>query len=199
MKYEIKLGREFLYYLKIQMIVVNSKIIHFQQRSDMMLRQFQTKKTWLQRTIEVINGFLLVNSVLLKKEKLSEAAGQTISYFAILIRRFLDDETAISPFNTFQKAIKNDLGSLLAKCKVVDAKAPETCLYCGEEIAIDKLTCEENHEVSRCAITKLQIPLSVNNTCSECESCFTNLESLKEITGKDEHHCPYCDRLIIFK
>lgn len=201
MKFEIKLSREFQYYLKIQLIVVNaSKIVHYQQRSDLVFRQLQTKKTWLRRTIDVINGSALINSILSRKDKLSNAAGQSIHCLAKMIRSFLDDETANDPFTTFQATLKAELESLLAKCAALKAKkSQELCLYCGDKIAVDKLTCKDNHEVSRCAITQLQNTFIANNICSECERCVTSLEILKEVTGKDEQLCPYCDRLIIFE
>lgn len=199
MSYKTELSRDFLYYLKLQLIVVKAKLVYYRIRSDTLHDRCKNSKTWLKKTIEVINSFFLIKSMLARKKKLSDASAQSICCLATTIQNFLNDETAKGQFITIQKTLRNELENLLTTYKgLKNLKDQETCLYCDETIEASQLMCKQNHEVSRCVITKLQIPIGMSNVCTDCNCGFIDQESLQEITEKEEQLCPFCDRFIKF-
>lgn len=198
MNYTIAFSEEYLYYLKIQMIVVEARLMYYQSRSDMSFETITLAGTSIKRLIEVINAFFLLKFIIGKKKKQSEQTELSVRCLSYFIRNFIKDKMIKEPFTTAQETLKTGFEELLEKCKVSTDK-PEICLYCFESIEDEKLTCKLNHPIARCIITKIQIPIGMNHFCSNCNCGVVDLETLRDVTGRDQSFlCPFCDQRFTF-
>ena len=186
MDYEIALNAEFIYYLKVQLIVIDAKQIYYQTRSDSILELMRETELSIRQIIEVINAFIILKST----KTTHKTAVRCLANF---IRNYINEEILKEPFKTAQLTFKSELQELLINLPETIIGSAEVCLYCAENIDTDKLTCSENHQMARCAITKLLLPLSAKSFCSICNCSVMNLATLREITGNSDILCPYCD------
>lgn len=199
MKYRIAMSEEFLYYLKLQLLTVNSKVLYYKSRSEKnYLKQLQTTKP-IKKLIEVINAYFLLKFIASKRKKLSEQAQLSIRCLCNFIRDYISEKFEIELFKTTQDILKSDFEAQLAKCKISTSLDSEICSYCDAIINKDHLVCEAGHQLNRCVLTKLQIPITINNACSNCYCCVLDLDTLKKVTGKSSSFlCPFCDQKFIF-
>lgn len=194
--YDIGLTEEFLYHLKLQLIIIGAKLVYYQMRSDTLYDMFKDSERSVKKLIEVINAYFLLE-IILKKNVLSSRCKTSMCGLRNYLNSYLNETITKEPFQTAQTTIRNDLTSMLEKCKTVQFE-PEKCFYCQENIESEQLNCPQNHQFHRCIITKLQVPITSRNYCQNCNCCVVDLETLKEITGKDENLCMFCDRYFTF-
>lgn len=195
--YDIALDDKFLYYLKLQLIVVTSKLVFYQTRSDTMFDMLREFEASIKKIIEVIKAFLLLKSLAARK-KLTNQSQLSMRRLTNFLKMYTNEEIVKEPFKTAQLTFKPNLLALLDKSGSASLAKSETCFFCQEIIHSEKLTCESNHQSNLCVITKLQIPFSMNNTCPTCNCCVMDLTTLKDVTGNSEQFCPFCDRHFSF-
>ncbi|CRL00281.1 CLUMA_CG013555, isoform A [Clunio marinus] len=168
--YEIALNDEFLYYLKLQLIVVRSKLWYYQTRSSIIYSIIIDTERSIKKIIDVLRAFHLLNSLLSKKKISSEETKLSMQCLINFIDIYLKEEIKKEPFKAAQETFRNDLENLQQKCNSLKlSKLVESCLYCSQPILENQLTCTSNHILNRCAITKLQIPFEMNNICLACD------------------------------
>ena len=199
MEYRIAMSEEFLYYLKIQLLAVRTKLVYYQSRSDIFYAKLAKIEKYNKTLIEVMNAHFLLKFMISKKRKLSEQAQLSIHCICNFIRKYIVEEVDSEPFKAAQEILKKDLKALVDKCKdsIIN---PEVCSFCEEIIDKENLTCKFDHPLSRCVITKLQIPISMSNVCINCNCSVMDLETLKSVTGKinSQFLCPFCDQKFTF-
>lgn len=199
MDYRIAMSEEFLYYLKIQLLTVKSKSVYYQSRSATNFTRLQQTEKSIKKLIEVMNAHFLLKFIVAKKKKLSEKAQLSIRCICNFIRLYMLEEVEKEPFKAAQEILKSGLEALMNKCKISTTIEPEVCSYCDGIIDKGNLTCEHGHQLNRCVITKLQLPITTNSICSICDCCVMDRDTLKSVTGKNSQFlCPYCDRQFIF-
>ena len=198
MKYQVELSGKFLYYLKIQQLVENSKQTYYNRRSESISEVFAEKNNMVLKTIKVIRSFFLLKVLISKqeKEKLPEIVLKSAKLLRISLIQYLEDTFTAEPFKEAHSMFKNEFTSLIESSKFLEELPKEKCSFCMEEIENDKLVCKSNHQMRRCIITKLQLSLTSINVC-KCLSGFIELETLKLVTINNKQFmlCPICDSL----
>lgn len=198
MDYDIGLDEKFLYYLKIQLVVIGAKLIHYQTRSDSIYENLVNAMKAMRTTIAVIQAYFLLNSLVSQAIEQSVETQTSMRCLANRIRDFTLDDTLKEPFKSAQKGILPELAALLQKFEISPTIPPEICLYCDATIDKTKLMCDDKHHVNRCVITNLQVPVSVSHCCLNCNLPMADRNVLKEVTGKEEQFCAFCDRQLTF-
>lgn len=198
MKYQIELNAKFLYYLKLQQLVENSKQTYYNRRNEFISESFAERSTLVLKTIKVIRTYFLLKVLISKqeKEKLPEIVLKSAKLLRISLKLYLEEKFTAEPFKEAQSMFRNEFLSLIESSKMLEELPKEVCLFCMKEIENDSLVCKRKHQMRRCIITKLQLPLSSNNVC-KCLSGFIELETLKLVTMNNNQFmlCPICDSL----
>lgn len=200
MNYDIGLTDEFCYYLKIQLLVTNAKLVFYKTRSETIYEVTQDTKESVRKIIEVIHAYKVLKTFSPKK-KHSKLVLLSIRCLINFVADYINEEIVTEPFHIAQEMFKNDLLEVLIpanKCEALKSIKSELCYYCEANIDVDKLVCEANHQPVRCSITKLQLPAVAMNFCARCNCNVMDLLTLKEVTGSDEQLCLYCDGHIAF-
>lgn len=199
MDYDIGITYKFLYYLKIQLLLINIKLIYYQMKSRNIFDIIDQSKASIGELIRVISTQLLLN-VILKSTKLTEVHYTVIRSLKKLITKYVNSVQDNEPFNTALKILKPQLLESLKICnEKLKAKKiqPEMCSFCFEEISDDLLECKSNHKLKRCVMTNLPVSLDCTNFCKQCRESVTSLEVLTLIIEDplkfDIFLCPLCD------
>lgn len=192
MSYKIGFSEEFLYFLKIQLIANEASMTFYQTRSESFFEMFKTNAEQMRMLIETINAYFLIRSIALRKEKHSNLTQTSIRCLKAFIESYIQVEFVKEPLKTAKEALTNELEGLFVNWENSSHIEAEKCNICQEELN-EGLVCRNNHEIVRCVITKLQLPLCANNFCSNCQCSIHDLLTLKTITEREEFFCPFCD------
>lgn len=200
MEYDIGLTDQFAYYLKIQLLVTNAKLVFYKTRSETFFDVTQETQSSIKKIIEVIQAYKVLKRLSLgaKLSKISLLSIRCLSNFIFL---YINEEIQKQPFLLAQQMFESDLVEVLIslnKSECLKGLKAELCYYCEENIDTDKLACNLNHQPVRCSITKLQLPAIAVNYCARCNCNMMDLMTLKEVTGSDEQLCIYCDGHLTF-
>lgn len=193
MTFKIGLNEEFLYFLKLQLIVNDASMTYYQTRSETLFEMFKSTDRQVRMLIETINAYFLLKSITSRKEKHSTLVQTSIHCLKGFIESYLQEDFEKEPLKTSKETLTNELESFLTKCKLSSNFEVEQCKYCQEKID-GSLLCPNNHQLARCSITKLQLPLEPGNSCSNCHCCVMDVSTLKEIIQKEDFYCLFCDQ-----
>lgn len=199
MNYEISLSLKFLYYLKVQLMVVNAKIVYYQLRSDSISDLTKESQKSIMKVIDVIRAYFLLKQIVSKKSKQTEQIQlQAIRCLANHLQTYLDDVILNMPFKNAQEMFRPHLKALIDECEFANAAPPEICVYCNDPIEKTQFTCQSNHEMKRCAITKLQLPIDSTTFCQQCQNGVVDKETLTLVTNNNKQMmlCVFCDRFM---
>jgi hypothetical protein len=200
MDYEIEMSDKFLYYLKIQLLLINTKIFYYYTRSQNILEIFKNSRILMMELIKVVKTYLHL-------EKLLKAAVNSQIYIVTIraMKKFLIGYSrkiiTNMPFEEASVAFKPMVMDLVDKCKAIKVQAAhEKCNFCDETIYDDEETCSKDHVMNRCAITNLLVELGTKNFCPQCFVNVTTEENLKALFGdsNDAKLCPFCDSFLTF-
>lgn len=202
LEYSIELSNEFLYYLKLQLLVVNIKLKYYQNRSPNIYEIISANKESIKEIISAINSYFILTKIL-KQGKFSNIQRECMRCLIILLKNYCESNIQKEPFCEANQKLRPDFIKLIHKYeKMIKDKRkfhPEKCSFCQEEFSEHQLQCSLNHFVKRCIVTNLLVPLDCNNHCSQCKECVTKLETLTLILGSSHHSlCPFCDVRFIF-
>ncbi|XP_070489765.1 uncharacterized protein [Chironomus tepperi] len=199
MDYDIAMNYKFLYYLKIQLLLINIKLIYYQMKSRNIFDIIDQSKESIGELIRVINTELLLNAMF-KSKTLTDAHYTVIRSLKKLIIKYCNSVQDKEPFNTALETLKPQLFETLNICneKLKGKKVqPEMCSFCFEEIGDDQLECSSSHKLKRCVTTNLPVSLDCTNFCKQCRESVTSLEILSLIIEHplkfDIFLCPLCD------
>lgn len=197
---EVALTDEYLYTLKVRLIVTSARSTGLRQKNRMiesgnLLGEYNI----LKKFIFAIHSYTLLmrfnNKTIAKKL----SAFQKLS--AKCHRAALQDFINLSIFDEYEK-IRTEFIQLIEKLLIAtdkfdDDKIIETCAYC--DASIDRSTgfCNDQHELPRCCISLVQIPLNGQFQCSHCQLfALDDTIKLKQIMttqNDDVPMCPLCD------
>lgn len=199
MDYDISVTYKFLYYLKIQLLLINIKLIYYQMKSRNIFDIIYQSKASISELIRVINAQLLLN-VILKSNKFTDVHYTVMTSLKKLIIKYVNSVQDKEPFNTALETLKEQLLESIKICneKLKGKKIqPEMCNFCFEEISDDRLECKSDHKLKRCVMTNLPVSLDCTNFCKQCRQSVTSLEILSLIIEDplkfDIFLCPLCD------
>lgn len=200
MNYEIQLDEAFVYYLKVQLLLVNTKMFYYIIRSQTILDIFKNSQRLMMELIKVVKSYLQLEKLLKAdvNEELNIAAIRAMKKFLIGYSRKI---ITTMPFKEASVAFKPIILDLVEKCKSINIQAsPEKCQICEELIYDEEETCSKDHQMKRCAITNLLIALDSKDYCSQCLVSVTSFENLKFLFENSNHCfvCPFCDAYLTF-
>lgn len=71
----------------------------------------------------------------------------------------------------------------------------EYCIFCKRPIKPDTMKCEQNHNVPRCCITLMQLPITASRNCEQCgSSALNDIEiDFPFFLSSQKLECPICD------
>lgn len=194
---EPALTDEYIYHLKLKLIVIDAKSSYYQRRSSTYFEILKEQESSMMKVVILVRALLLLERMASRQE-LSDRAQLSMRCLKIFIEISLKEENPQEPLKSAKEIIESRLNALMGDRKTSNHIAPEVCFYCQEEIDKDRLSCSKDHQQNRCIITKLQIPISMNNRCEYCFCCTIDRQTLQELTGDVEQLCPYCDHQLTF-
>lgn len=194
---EPALTDEYIYHLKLKLIVLSAKSSYYQKRSSTYFEVLKKQESSIMKVVNLVRALLLLERMS-SREELSDRVRLSMRCLKIFIEISLKEENPQEPLISAKEVIESRLNALIGKRKTSSHITPEVCFCCQEEIDKDRLSCSTDHQQNRCIITKLQIPISMNNRCEYCFCCTIDQQTLQELTGDVEQLCPYCDHQLTF-
>lgn len=188
---------EYIYHLKLKLIVISAKLSYYQRRSSRYFEVLKEQESSIMKVVDLIRALLLLQRMA-SREELSDRVQLSMHCLKNFIEITLKEENAQEPLKSAKEVIESSLKALIAKRKTPSPITPEVCFCCQEKIDKDRLTCPQDHQQNRCIITKLQIPILMNNRCEYCFCCTIDQQTLQELTEDVEQLCPYCDHRLTF-
>lgn len=200
MNYEIGFNEDFLYYLKIQLLVVHSKLVYYHTRSKQVIEVITETKTSITQILAIMSAYKMLN-YLLKLEKLNNVQCVAVRNAANFLRKYCNENIEKEPFKTAAENLKPTLMQVLKKsdAKIKNKKLQlEVCNFCEEVLNNTLLKCSSKHQMKRCIVTYFLTPLDCNNFCRQCKESVTTLDNLTQVLGNsplvnDFYYCPFCD------
>ena len=200
MPFTIDINNQFVYYLKLQLLVLNAQFTYYKTRSNLKVESIKETMDALRLTIEVIKAHQLLVELINLYHQASKtqdivlesatALRNFIKYYHTL--RFAPDQ---ADSKRIQLALWPKLEQLVNHSKFLEKTNLPNCEYCDGVIEKGKFFCKQNHQFARCCVTKLQLPLLHKNFCKQCQSQVQCEDILTEVVGF--HHefvmCPFCD------
>lgn len=204
MNYDIAMDWQFLYYLKVQLIVINIKLVYYQMKSRNIFNIITETKNSIRELILVINCYMLMNNIL-KFNHCTDIHFTVLKSLRKLITKYCNTVMIKEPFKQASEILTPQLRKILVDC---DEKLkrkqflPEICTFCEETIQDDQMECSTNHTLKRCITTNI-LMTSVNsqNYCRKCNESVTSLETLSSVAEESKEInillCPLCDSKLV--
>lgn len=200
MDYEIDMSNAFAYYLKVQLMIVNTKVSYYGTKSQNILNIFKNSQEHLMILIKVINISQLLNRLLIV-ENPNEMVLTSVRAMKNYLTNSIQKSIEAQPFKLAIETLKPKIQTVIEACQKIKAQpAPEICGFCEELIEENELVCSQNHEMKRCAITNLLIDLNCKNFCTQCLVSVTTLDILTNLFDNSTEYyvCPFCDGNLTF-
>lgn len=198
---EVELTDEYLYLLKVRLIVTSARSTVLRQKNRMiesgnLLGEYNI----LKKLIFAIHSYTLLVRFNGKSMVKKLSAFQRLS--AKCHRAALQDFINLCIFDEYEK-IRGEFIQLIEKLLIAtdkftdDDKIIETCTYCDAPIHRSTGLCSDEHEMPRCCMSLVQIPLNGQYQCSHCQLfALDDMAKLKQIVPTQNDHvpvCPLCD------
>lgn len=194
---EICVTDTYLYSLKVRLVVTSARSTYLRQKyrlkeSSQMLGEYEMLRRivhiiWAIRSLSHLNG---------QRGQLSVFQKEAAHGLRAFLRAFLQiDVTNVC--ETVIKRFRPMIELLLTETKHFDEYSAISCVYCDQPIEVGKLVCADDHDMPRCFLSQVQVPLLNRRYCTRCQvTAIDDLELLRQVTGNyqmDEVCCPLCD------
>lgn len=191
-------SNEYLHLLKIQLITTMAKCSSLRHRKDTKGAEQEIERYNLIRKIILAIKSTWTLSHLNYIERTSSLNAFQITS-AQSFRHFLNEFSKNYDFGIEFNRIRTELcpsiDILLSETERFDKMQTMQCICCDESIQVGNLNCVNDHKLSRCCISMVQVPFDRQRYCSGCRTvALDDLEQLKTIVNNDsEIRCPFCD------
>lgn len=190
----------FLYSLKVRLVVTSARSTYLRQKyrlkeSSQLLGEYEILRKivfviWAIRSLSHLNG---------QREQLSTFQMEAANGLRAFLHTFLQmDVTNVC--ETLIKRFQPTVELLLTETEHFAEFPPVSCVYCDQPIEVGKLMCVEEHDMPRCFLTQVQVPLMNRRYCARCQvAVIDDLELLRQVTAErkmEEFCCPLCDMRI---
>lgn len=195
MDYEIEMDDAFAYYLKVQLMIVNTKVAYYGTKSQSILNIYKKSQGHVMELLKIMNIFKLLN-LLLHVKNPNNIVLMTIRAMKNYLSSIAQKSIETQPFKLAIETLKPKILKVIEICRKVKAQpSPEICEFCEELIEENELACSQNHQMKRCSITNLLIDLNCKNFCTQCLVSVTTLDILTNLfdNSSDYYFCPFCD------
>lgn len=188
----------YLYLLKVRLVVASARSTYLRQKyrlkeSNQLLGEYEIVRRivcviWAIRSLEHLKG---------QRGELSTFQMEAAHGLRAFLRTFLEmDVTNVC--ETLVKRFHTTVYFLLSKTDRFDQFPPVSCVYCDQTIEVAKLVCADGHEMPRCFISQVQVPLLNRRYCVRCQvAIIDDLELLQQVMDErkleGEICCPLCD------
>lgn len=188
----------YLYSLKVRLVVASARSTYLRQKyrlkeSSQLLGEYEIVRRivcviWAIRSLEHLNG---------QHEDLSEFQMEAAHGLRAFLRTFLEmDVTNVC--ESLVKRFRPMVELLLTETDTFDQFPPVSCVYCDQTIEVGELMCADGHDMPRCFLSQVQVPLLNRRYCARCQvAVIDDLELLRQVMDerklKEEICCPLCD------
>lgn len=151
----------YLYKLKIRLIACNARSSYYKRKSLMVESNYLRHEfNIIRKTIFAITYYKRL-SYLMNIENFNELLPlqqlAAKSWRAYLIDYCDASHMILEAYEKVRDTLKISFDILLDETKKFEQSPAEKCLYCEEDIEVNKLTCPDNHEMTRCCVTMIQV------------------------------------------
>lgn len=197
---EIVCTSEYLYSLKVRLIVTSARSTYLRLKNRIMdssnlLGEYDILKKFIfaVRSYQALTYFNQLSD--LKPFQILSAQCHRRS-----LREFVD-MSIFEEYEIIKMQFHPAIELLLNETHTFDERLLEQCVYCNQPIEHGKEVCSENHELPRCCISMVQLPLMNERECTRCQIfALDDIEMLKlalpddvQIVDDDDLICPLCD------
>lgn len=197
---EIAFTDEYMYALKVRLIVASAR------STVLRLKNRMIESGNLLGVYNILKKFIFaMHSYTLLMRFNSKANANKLTPFQKLSakchRAALQDFLNLCIFDEYEK-IRSEFVQLVEKLliateKLDDDKIIETCAYCDAPIDRRTGVCDDEHDLPRCCISLVQIPLNGQYQCAHCQVfALDDTMKLKQIMPTQSDNvpvCPLCD------
>lgn len=160
------------------------------------VHSIQLEYELIKKTILVINYNTRLQTIL------NQSTPKTLNKFQLLsikcLATFLQnymDGNFLEKYNIWHDSIRPNIQSICSELAEWEAE-PESCSYCYEPIELNQMQCKHQHDIQRCCITMVQVPLVNTRRCYFCQAvALDDVCKLQEatFTQNELFYCPICD------
>lgn len=188
---------EYLYSLKVRLVVTSGRSTYLRQKyrlkeSSQLLGEYEV----LRKIVFVIWAFRSLSHLGGQREQLTEFQTQAAHGLRAFLYVFLQMDVT-NVYESLIKRFRPIVELLLTETEHFDELPPVSCVYCDQPIELDKLTCADEHDMPRCCLSQVQLPLINRRYCERCQVAVNDdIELLQQVTGETETErvcCPLCD------
>ncbi|XP_031626263.1 uncharacterized protein LOC116342686 [Contarinia nasturtii] len=192
---EIECNEQYAYALKVRLLVTSARRTYLRQKNRIIeCGNVNSEYNVLKKFILTLQSY----SILLHLNKIAKKLNEFQIISAQCHRRSLYEFINLNVAKEYE-SIKVQfhplIETLLTKSDGLDKRAIEKCAYCDAPVDGVKGVCELEHNLPRCCISMVQIPLMNQRQCIHCQSfALDDISKLKQILPSLKSIiCPLCD------
>lgn len=187
--------KEFLFLLKVSVILAGARYTYFRLRSSAEANVSSKRIDRLCQVLEVIRAYHVLTCLIQKSDytPFEMLSGRCLRLW---ILEYVAVKPATDEFLKIYDVMTPELMILVQEAVRFSAGEAELCAVCDKRLEKVALQCEDGHFVVRCCITKAQVADLMPRMCRQCRKCvWHDLGELKKIVGDKEELllCPLCD------
>lgn len=130
--------------------------------------------------------------------KLSEFQALSLTCQRNFLKHFLSSDL-LEAYERLRNEIQPELEMLLTESEESCENVVERCVYCDDVIDDGKMMCGDSHDMPRCCLSMIQVPILNKTACIQCVTHRLDDENLLRTQlfpndiPNDELNCPLCD------
>lgn len=195
---EVVMTDEYIYSLKVRLIVTSARSTYLRQKNRLLESgNFLGEYNILKKFIFAIQSYKLLIRFKTNYKKLSQFEKLSAQYHRASLKEFIN----LDIFEEYE-AIRIEFRALIEKLLIAmdkfnDDWVDEMCAYCDEPVDRDTSVCGSKHELPRCCISLVHIPMDGQHQCQQCQSVAlgdtAKLKLIMPTQCNDQPICPLCD------
>lgn len=156
---------------------------------------------FLQRMILAIRSYRILEHLGGKRRTYSDFQLLAIICNRMMLRNFIS-LSICDEYDVIKLPFHQAIEEILAKTNDSTLQMVEHCAYCNKPIEQSTQMCSDKHDMQRCCISSIQLPLMQHRQCTKCQQfALDDRDKLNEILPKDLHIiddivCPMCDSVM---
>lgn len=187
----------YLYLLKVRLVVTSARSTYLRQKyrlkeSSQLLGEYEI----LRKIIYVIWAIRSLSHLKGQRTDLSAFQMEAAHSLRAFLQIFLHMDVR-NVYETLIKRFHPTIELILSETKHFDEFPPISCVYCDQIIEIGKLICTDEHDMARCFLSQVQVPLMNRRFCIRCQvAVIDDFDKLQQMTGirdMEKICCPLCD------
>lgn len=189
----------YVHNLKVRLIVTSARCTFLKLKN----RLIESSSVFaeyglLQQMILAIRSYRILEYLNEKREKLSDFQLLAIVCNRMTLRNFIS-LSICDEYDVIKLPFHQVIEEMLAKWENCIWQIDEHCAYCDNPIDQSTQMCSDEHDMPRCCISAIQLPLMQHRQCTKCQQfALDDREKLNGILPEDlqitgDIVCPMCD------